>query len=182
VRSFLVRLNIRPERFPFRQLREKQLEIAYALKAPMEGATLRQLLRGRRASGLKSTADAIWTPVRGFSEEQVSVVLQRSLLFVFLSVHEGLGRLPVEAMASGCIVCGFDRGPMSEYLPAPYRFADGDILAMAKRIEDIVDAFPTGLSAFESVTAEARLVAETYNAEAQERTVLNAWERIVDSA
>jgi glycosyltransferase involved in cell wall biosynthesis len=176
---FVVTPNIRPELFTHRPFSDKTLQIAYAEKGPMDSRSLYQVLTGRAASCSPKLQSVRWLPISGMTECDVASALGDTLVFVFLSSHEGLGRLPLEAMASGCLVCAYDCGPPAAYLPASYKFQHGDITAMARHIEAIVDAFPHDLERYDAVAAEGRAIAERYSLAAQRQTVMTAWERIL---
>jgi glycosyltransferase involved in cell wall biosynthesis len=173
-----VRANIRPELYTCRPLSTKRLQIAYSTKAGAHWKALYQILHGRAASGLTRMADVAWIPVADLTEPQVVALLEDSLCFVFLSVHEGLPRLPLEAMAAGCLVYAYENGPHAVYLPSAYRFANGDLLSMARHIESVVAAYPDNLGHLDVVTGEARRIAESYSSGGQELSVVATWDAI----
>jgi hypothetical protein len=174
-----VRYDIRAHRFPFTPLRDKLRCIAYDHKAEAQMLSLLQLLHGRTASGVNRLHDTQWICLNGLSEAHLASALQRALIFVTLSTEEGHPRLPLEAMACGCLVCGYACGPLS-YLPEPYRFACGDLMAMALRIEEAIAAHAGGIDTYQRWADTGRAVAERYSSEAQERSVLEAWNRILE--
>jgi glycosyltransferase involved in cell wall biosynthesis len=177
----VVQPGIRQDVFAYRPLHSKQLVIAYAAKASMEGRSLFQMLQGRAIAGHNRLSGVKWIPVFGLSECQVATLLRDALLLVFLSVHEGLARLPLEAMASGCLVCAYDCGPVS-YLPQECRFAYGDLLSVARHIERIVDAFPDDIGQFDELAARSRRAAAHFSVSAQEACVLETWNSILSLA
>lgn len=179
---FTVMPDIRPNLFTHRPLTSRRPWIAYAAKASPHGRTLFQILNGRSEAGLNEMKLFKWVPIITLHERQVVAVLQNALFFVFLSVDEGLPRLPIEAMACGCLVCAYGSGPLLEILPRPYQFEYGDLLGMARHIERIANAFPDGLAEFDQISAQARIIASSYCAEAQERSVLAAWKEILAGA
>lgn len=171
--------DIKPETFTYRPLESKQLRIAYATKASGHGRTLYQLLSARATIGLNRLQSVTWIPIVDLHERDVVAELQRALLFVFLSVDEGMPRLPLEAMACGCLVCAYNTGPLAATLPREYRFDYGDLISMARYIEEIVEAYPDRLSDYELVTREARRYAERFSCDEQARTVASAWSDII---
>jgi len=52
--------------------------------------------------------------------EQYSAILRDSLIFLSFSTQEGWGLPPMEAMASGCIVIGYDGRGGAEFMRQPY--------------------------------------------------------------
>jgi glycosyltransferase involved in cell wall biosynthesis len=108
-------------------------------------------------------------------------VLAESLIFVFLSVTEGLGRMPLEAMSCGCLVAAWRSGPLKETLPRCVQFEFGCVLEMVRFIERVMDAFPDRLDEWRAVAAAGRDVAASYSVERQEQSVLAAWTDILNT-
>lgn len=53
-------------------------------------------------------SDAIeWVPIEGRTESETAEILKSSTIFLNLGRREGFGLPPLEAMAAGCLVCGF---------------------------------------------------------------------------
>ncbi|MEQ8397298.1 glycosyltransferase family 4 protein [Thalassobaculum sp.] len=48
-----------------------------------------------------------WLPIDGCSEAETAAILAESTIFLNLGRGEGLGLPPLEAMAAGCVLCGF---------------------------------------------------------------------------
>ena len=48
-----------------------------------------------------------WCPIDGSTETETASILASSTVFLNLGNKEGFGLPPIEAMAAGCIVCGF---------------------------------------------------------------------------
>jgi Glycosyl transferases group 1 len=174
----LVTPDIRVELFKYRPLPSKRFVIACNDKADSHVTAVYQMLLARGLRGLNRASAVEWVRLVELSEHQVSDVLQEALLLIFLSVEEGLGRLPLEAMACGCLVCAYDGGPL-DFLPTSYRFAYGDLMSIALHVERVLDAFPSSLGQFEDVTLAARHIAEGYSHAQQETSVLKAWEFIL---
>lgn len=175
----LVHYNIRADRFEYRPLEKKKPIIACLPKEPKQIAALKQMLQARSESGRSSSGSFRWVFIRDLSELQVSSVLADSLLFVFLSTTEGLPRMPLEAMASGCLVIAYGYAPLTEYLPREYGFVQGELAEMGQFVETITDRYPYNLDQFAPLTESARRIAEQYSGERQERSVLACWERIL---
>ena len=176
---YRLQLHIDTDKFEFQPLAHKRKLIAFDRKNRPETHTVYQLVRARAVGGAKALqgSECVW--LRNFSEAQVRENLRDALVFVFLSYHEGFGMMPLEAMASGCVVVAFDRDPMREYLPPEYRVAGGDILEVVRRIEAIAAAYPDNLGPWQAQVDRFRAIAERYTAEAETETLLAAWDTIL---
>jgi hypothetical protein len=170
--------DIRLEHFPFKPLRDKSPVIACLPKAPGQIATLYQMLRARARGGIGPTAGFKWRLLKDMTEREVGGVLHDALMLVFLSVEEGLPRMPLEAMAAGCLVVTWAEGPLRDYLPDGWGFEHGDLLGMVSFIERVAEQYPSGLDEFDPVVHACRRTVEGFTAERQERTVIDAWRQV----
>lgn len=91
---------------------EKKRQIAFMPRKRPEEVTV---LRGVFLSMYPEHADVPWVEIKDMSRIKVANVLRESLLFLSMSKNEGLGLPPLEAMASGCLVCGFHGEGGQEY-------------------------------------------------------------------
>lgn len=177
----VVDLNIRPERFTFRPLSEKTPRIACGPKAKQHTRLLKSVLDAR-ALRLPGTRSCSWVFAHDLQEAQVSKLLSESLIFVHLCSDEGLGRFPLEAMASGCVVAAYRHGALKEYLPPEYGFEQGDLLGVAKYIEGTLRADPGELAERQCIADRARAVALKYDDARQAASVLQAWDAVLHSS
>lgn len=168
--------------FTYTPLHDKKRVISCVQKAPGMLLTLYHTLQSRAAAGLNNLKDYEWVFLDGRTEQEVAEVLRDSLVFVFTSTEEGLGRMPVEAMSSGSLVAGFASGPMKEYLPVEYRFEVGDLTGMARFVESITASFPESVERWRRLSEEGRKNALAYSLERQEGSVIGAWEQILSDA
>ena len=102
----------------------KRRQIAYMpRKRPAEIALLQALFRGL----YPEHAEVPWVEIHDMTRHEVAKVLAESLIFASLSKDEGLGLPPLEAMAAGCLVCGYDGAGGTEYATPENGFwvADG---------------------------------------------------------
>lgn len=78
-----------------------------------------------------------WCPIHGLSEVATAAALAESTIFLHLGRREGFGLPPLEAMASGCLVCGFSGEGTTEFATADNGFwtAEGDFEACAGAVE-----------------------------------------------
>jgi len=97
---------VRPFVHPmFKRGAPKRLQVAHMPgKRPKEAPVVQGLLRHK----YPQWAAVPWVPIAGVSRQACAAVLAESALFASFSCLEGLGLPPLEAMASGCLVAGFD--------------------------------------------------------------------------
>jgi len=167
--------------FDFRPLAQKRKRIVCTTKAPEDVAVLYHTLFARSAAGLNQIADYEWVFLRSLSEADTARLLRESLMVISLSTHEGLPRVVLEAMASGCLVVGYGTGPLKECLPEEYRFQHDDFMGLVRHIEQITEQFPKGLQHWTHITEQARRVAETYTRARQQEHLIAAWQQICAS-
>jgi hypothetical protein len=106
-------------------------------------------------------------PIAHQSEGEVAAILRTCRIFLSFGQREGLGLPPLEAMASGCLVVGFDGFAGREFFGSPYARSveNGDVVAFARAVEELIRQFesdPTELA--ELSDAAERFVAEHYSA------------------
>jgi hypothetical protein len=168
------------ENFTFRPLRHKKKKIAFNPdKKPLDLGLVYHILQSRSEQGLNVLEDYEWVLIKDKSEREVSQILQESLIFIFLSKEEGLALMPLEAMACGCLVAAYGVEPLTEYLPSPYQFAEGDILGIVENIEAITRSFPEDISQWQAISETGRDVARQYSLQAAEESVIRVWETIL---
>jgi glycosyltransferase involved in cell wall biosynthesis len=174
-----VHYDIRPEVYQYRPLTKKTPKIACMLKSQNHLYTLYHMIQSRARANLNRGKEYEWIFLKEFSEEQAAETLKQSLIFIFLGVDEGLPRMPLEAMACGCIVIAYGQGPLRECLPMEYQFEPGDLIAPARFLESIMNSYPENLAKYEAIIENGRRMALVYSAERQERSVIDAWEKIM---
>ena len=165
-------------RFTCRPLAEKRRLVACIAKAPAQLSVVFHLAQLRARQGLNGLGAFEWVFIKGKTEQEVATILGDALIFVFLGVEEGLALMPLEAMASGCLVLAADAGPVAEYLPTSSRFPVGDAPALITRLEAIVAGYPDGLRALDAEAGALRDAASAYSLDAERRSVLEAWQHI----
>jgi hypothetical protein len=172
---FRVFYAIDPARFTFTPITSKRAQIACIAKAPSQLSAVFHVLNLRARQGLNALGAFEWVFIKGKTEREVADILSASLVFVFLGIEEGLPLMPLEAMASGCLVLGVSAGPVREYLPSSALFPVGEVQGIAERIETIAAAFPDRLGAFEADAAAGLETTRRYSLEQEEESVLSAW-------
>lgn len=101
-----------------------------------------RLLQGIFASIYPEHSDVRWIEIKDMSRRQVAQTLGESLVFASLSKNEGLGLPPLEAMASGCLVCGFHGEGGQEYASEQngWWVSEGDWMQFAQGIHKALTA------------------------------------------
>ena len=86
------------------QQQARKLQVAYMPdKRPREAPVIKALLHQL----YPALAAVPWVPIAGISRRACAEIMARSAVFASFSWLEGLGLPPLEAMAAGCLVCGF---------------------------------------------------------------------------
>ena len=102
--------------------------------------------------------------IDGMTEGQVAETMRRSALFLSLGKHEGCPVPPLEAMACGCHVIGYDGFGGAEYFVAPFAQSvpDGDVIALSRAVEGFLSSYP---SRVEEWVATGRAASEFVHSE-----------------
>jgi glycosyltransferase involved in cell wall biosynthesis len=112
------------------------------------------------------------------TEIEVADLLRTSQIFLSFSESEGFGLPPLEALACGCLVVGYNGFGGREFFQQPFAIAieDGDIFAFARAVEDVVhliDKDPTKMAAVG--LAGARFVFDRYSLDAERKDLLDVF-------
>lgn len=159
----------------FRDGVSKRRQIAFMpRKRPEEVTTLRQLFAGLHPD----LAAVPWVAIQDMSRPAVARVLGESLVFASLSRLEGLGLPPLEAMASGCLVCGFDGGGGKEYARPENGswVADGDLEAFAHALASVLRLDPAAAAVRR---AAGQATAASFSQQRFEDELETAWRRLL---
>jgi glycosyltransferase involved in cell wall biosynthesis len=125
---------------------------------PRKHPELASRLRDRLAGPVE------WCPIDNATEERTAETLRTSTIFLNLGRREGFGLPPIEAMASGCVVCGFASEGMTDYTTA-----ENGLWARENDVEGCVRALEGALAAVADpdwharLTAAGRATAERYS-------------------
>lgn len=156
----------------------KKCQVAYMPdKRPKEAPVIRALFRQRHPR----FAEVPWVPIAGLSRAECARVMAESAVFASLSYLEGLGLPPLEAMSSGCLVCGFD-GHGGRDFARP----DNGLWVREGDHEGFADAVAAALTLAQAdddtarrLLAAGRQTAAGYSQARFERELLTAWEGIL---
>jgi hypothetical protein len=116
--------------------------------------------------------------IEGRTELEVADILRDSQIFLSFSQLEGFGLPPLEALACGCIVVGFHGFGGRELFRAPFAvpIEDGDVVAFARAVEDVmrrVDEAPDAVR--EATAVGSRFALETYSQEVERRDLVDVF-------
>lgn len=172
------------ERFRFVPLRRKHKIVAMAAnKNRLDVMQVFHLLRSRATQRLNNAIDWKFVSLENLNEQALRNTLARASFLLFLSMHEGFGILPIEAMLSGTIVLAYSTPPMTEYLTSGNSLLSrpGDFLSVARDVERAIEWSVAEPARLEAIAARARAGAERFSLERQEASVLRAWREILRS-
>ena len=164
----------------------KRLQLAYMPdKRPREAPVVQALLRQRHPQW----AALPWVPIAGMSRRACAAVLAESAVFASFSWLEGLGLPPLEAMASGCLVGGFDGHGGRDYARADNGrwVAEGDHEGFADALAALLDEWVEGRVGDRPGGAAQRRIdaglatAAAYSQARFEQELLAAW-RVITGA
>lgn len=165
-------VSMKPHEFDYRD--EKDPLITYMpRKRPWEAEILHDALQRRgKIGGYRLEA------IDNLPRVQVAEVMARSRIFISLMKDESLGFPAAEAMASGCIVVGFDGLGGAEFFDTStgVPVVEGDIAGLVAAVERTVAEYETDPARLDEMRQRAaRLVKEKYSVESFETTFLEAW-------
>jgi Glycosyl transferases group 1 len=137
-------------------------------------ADCRQVLTLLALRGLLSSWQVV--VIDGHSERETADLLRSCSIFLSFSDQEGFGLPPAEAMACGCYVVGFTGLAGREYFQAGTSIAveEGDVLAMAKAVEGVLEVFnedPLGIRQ-RGLAASSKILGD-YSPEAERSDLLS---------
>lgn len=164
----------------FRPSRPQRLQVAYMPdKRPRDAPVVRELFRARHPA----LRDVPWLPIVGLSRQDCAAAMAASAVFASLSWLEGLGLPPLEAMASGCLVCGFDGHGGSDYATPDNGLwvAEGDHDGFADAVAASLQLARAGGEAAAARVAAGRETAARYHPERFEHELLEAWRAVLKS-
>ncbi|CAD5371027.1 Glycos_transf_1 domain-containing protein [Rubrivivax sp. A210] len=143
-------------------------------KRPADAAALKTLFRGL----YPEHAQVPWVEIHDMTRPQVAQALAQSRVFASLSRDEGLGLPPLEAMAAGCLVCGFDGGGGTEYATPEngYWVAEGDLEGFARALHT---ALTLEAGAVSARVAAAQATAAAFSEASFDRQLAAAWQHLL---
>jgi glycosyltransferase involved in cell wall biosynthesis len=165
-------VTMKPNDFPYQETKQK-LVTYMPRKRPWEAKLIDAALTMRG-----NIYDYKVEALENMSRIQVAKKLSESRIFISLLHQEALGFPAAEAMASGCIVVGFDGLGTAEYFDNKVGIpvTEGDVAGLINAVESAVqqyEADPTELDKMRKAASER--VNENYSQIAFEERLLFTW-------
>jgi glycosyltransferase involved in cell wall biosynthesis len=161
----------------FKYQSEKRKQICFIPKKnPDEFVQLLNILKQRNA-----LSDWQLVPIDNRSRTETAAILGESMLFINLVYQEGFGLPSAEAMASGCAVIGYHGRGGQEFFRPEFCFPveTGNIIAVAKKVEDVFDLFENRPQQLHDMTFNAsEFIRQNYSPDVQKKDVLAFWNDI----
>jgi glycosyltransferase involved in cell wall biosynthesis len=182
--------------FPGMRVRRVRPGLDQALHHPPAGAKRRRIVYMPRKRAREATEVLELLTLRGVldgweiisidrrSETEVADLLRTTQIFLSFNKLEGFGLPPLEALACGCLVVGYHGLGGRELFRPPFAIAieDGDIVAFARAVEDVIsltDDDPTTVAA--TSAAGARFVHDRYSRDGERQDLLDAFVPLLEA-
>ena len=120
--------------------------------------------------------------IHNMNEHQVANNLRECALFLSLSINEGFGMPPAEAMACGCIVVGYAGKGGKEFFKEDfcYPVEDRDVIAFAKTLEKVIKEYENDDKPFlEKGRKASQFILSEYSMEIEVKTIVSCWNEIL---
>jgi glycosyltransferase involved in cell wall biosynthesis len=115
------------------------------------------------------------------SESEVAKIFKESIIFLSFNEQEGLGLPPLEAMASGCIVIGYDGGGGKEYFinGLNFRIENRDVNGFYLKINDVIKKLNNDFRVYDDLRLRAsKFVIDNYSFNIEESIAEEIWKEI----
>jgi len=158
----------------FKHSGEKKLQIAYM---PRKREFETSFVKGLFKSLYPELRTVPWVPINNMTLAECAQVLDESAVFAAFSHIEGLGLPPLEAMASGCVVVGFNGLGGADY-STPHNglwITEGEHIAFAHALAEGLRA-ASDPSWYANILAHAKATAARYSHSRFTRDLKQFWE------
>jgi glycosyltransferase involved in cell wall biosynthesis len=173
---FRIRHSIDPSLFRFQAEKRRQIALM-PRKNAYDVAQVANLLNCRgKLNGFTLV------PIEGKSETEVADILRESMIFLSFSTQEGFGLPPLEAMACGCVVVGYDGFGGREYFQRGHAVVipQGDVIGFAAAVEKTIVGLDANPDKWRGLTRSAsEFVLSTYTPRQEEQEIMEAWRQIL---
>lgn len=170
--------------FTYKSLEQKKKIIVLVPgKSPFDAKFLFQALSVRAKQKLNRLNNYKWELLGTRSAGKTAQILNQAIIFVFPSIYEGFGVIPLEAMLSGAIVVAYKGAPYTEYLNNTNSFLVdmADKLQLVKTLEEIVVKFESNRQELIKISKKALEAARRYSLEREEKSIIKLWKEVVHS-
>jgi len=175
---YKIGMAVDPQAFRYRPLPNKRKLITCVAREKAHISLLYHIAHARAKAGLNKALDYDWVLLGDLPRQEIAKALEESILFITLGEEEGLNRAPLEAMLSGCLVAGYQIGPIEEYPPITFQCEYGEHIEMIQFMERVMASLPEQIEEWTEAVESTRRQALDYIAVLEERSVLEAWERL----
>jgi glycosyltransferase involved in cell wall biosynthesis len=176
---FQVHASISLDLFTYVRPAHKKRIICCAAKNAAHTSAVYRAFRARAGAKLNRGENWQWELVTNKTEAQVAALLRQAAILLFTSIDEGLPRLPIEAMACGTAVVGYNCGPLNEIAPEYMRATYGDVSGLTRQLEEFVEDYECERSQLERCSTQGLRIASKFTRERQQDSVLQAWSVIL---
>lgn len=156
----------------------KAIQIALVpRKLPREASLIGRIFHSK----YKSLRHVPWQVIDNAPERTAADILGRSAIFLSLSFFESFGLVPVEAMAAGCIVAGFDGYGGREYANPQngFWFAPDHLEQVADALAAIVAGLEAGDAALQAMREAGAATAARYSMDGTREALREFYGRLV---
>ncbi|MGV3517700.1 hypothetical protein [Luteitalea sp.] len=140
--------------------------------------TIKHLVECRGRSLAYEPAGVQWRVLEGIEQRHVAELMAKTIVLLFVSAEEGLGRTPIEALEAGAAVAGFRNGTLHEVAPPDGLFEWGDCRGVSEFIITCIKAQRTNRAWFGELQTRGLMCAERFSRPRYLDAVLSAWQAI----
>ncbi len=176
IRTYRMRLGINAEIFNFSKNKKPQIAfMPRKLRDDVEQVI--NILKIR--NNIKGWS---FVEIDNMSESEVARILKESTVFLSFNHREGFGLPPVEAMACGCVVVGYEGGAGKEYFLDDFSFSveEGNIIDFVKKTEYIINHF-SDRELSEMGKKASDFVLHNYSIENEKNDIITIWKDIISN-
>jgi glycosyltransferase involved in cell wall biosynthesis len=161
----------------FQYAEHKEPVISFIVR---KNKVLREVLHGLRIRGSLKGYDVV--PIHRAPERTVAETMRKSRFFLTALNYEGFGLPPAEAMASGCVVVGFDGRAGREYFSEQTGFPVdmGDLGGFLRTVESALHLAEVDMGRLDRLRRHAAsFIASEYSLEQEAQSIVAAWRQIL---
>lgn len=162
----------------------KLLKVSYILRKDTCSSILEKIIKSK----YKEFENIIFEAIDNLSIIDYASVLKQSQIFLSTSPHEGINRSILEAMACGCICCGYHGIGAKDYIcnegtNKNFILAENmDYISLAKLLCDTLKKVIDGDPIIEQIRHNAMKTAAKFNTVSESESILQFWKQFVDQA